>query len=203
MASVDRVFIVDGDPNALTLFESCLSAAGFDVATFDSAETLLEHGPIHGPACLVIDISLPGTSGLELQKALADDASVSIVFVTAQGDVPTVVDAMKRGAVDFLIKPVKLDELVDAVVRGLERSVRADSNRRLRETFDERLTRLTPREHQVVTRVVRGSRNKQIASELGTTEKTVKVHRARAMEKLAVGSVAELVRIVEQTGHLA
>jgi FixJ family two-component response regulator len=136
-------------------------------------------------------------SGLELQKRLSASA-VSVVFVTASGDVSTVVEAMKGGAVDFLTKPVDFAHLEAAVTRGLERSERTETERRLHDLFVERMDRLTRREREVVTGLIRGLANKEIASELGATEKTIKVHRGRVMAKLEVGSVAELVRLVEE-----
>jgi FixJ family two-component response regulator len=190
------VFVVDDDDVARAELSQYLSSSGFMVRAFRSAESFLERRPLSGPACLVLDYHLPGLSGLELQKRLSASA-VSVVFVTASGDVSTVVEAMKSGAVDFLTKPVDFAELVTAVTRGLERSERTEEERRLHGVFVERMDRLTRREREVVTGLIRGLANKEIASELGATEKTIKVHRGRVMAKLEVGSVAELVRLVE------
>lgn len=195
-----RVFVVDTERRARTAAIRYLAMAGFDVSTFPSAEAFLDHRPPSAPACVVADQCLGRVSGLELQKRLTDD--VSIVFMTALTDIKTVAQAMKQGAVDFLVKPLDPKTLVDAVKRGIERSIRIAAERRTRDEFVMRLSRLTPREYEVILGVVRGLLNKQIAWELGTAEKTVKVHRARAMEKLEVASVAELVRIDTQTQTL-
>jgi FixJ family two-component response regulator len=193
-----NVFIVDDDDGARGALAQHLTASGFAVCAFRSAESFLEKRPT-GPACVVVDHFLPGLSGLELQKRLGDSA-LSIVFVTAGGDVPTVVKAMKGGAVDFLTKPVDTHQLVAAVTRGLERSARTEVERRLHDLIVGRVHRLTHRERQVAAGVIRGLSNREIAAELGTTEKTVKVQRAHVMEKLEVRSVAELVRRVENEG---
>jgi FixJ family two-component response regulator len=195
--ATQNVFIVDEDDSARIALSQSLSASGFAVWIFNSAESFLEQRPATGPACLVLDHHLPGLSGLELQKKLTGDNTLSIVFVTSRGDVATVVEAMKSGAVDFLTKPVDSPQLVAAVTRGLERSVRTEAEGRLHDVFVERVHRLTRREREVATGLIRGLLNRQIAWELGTTEKTVKVHRSRVMAKLEVGSVAELVRLVE------
>jgi FixJ family two-component response regulator len=199
MVMPGNVFIVDRDAGARVGLAQYLTASGFAVCSFASAESFLEKRPT-GPACVVVDHYLPGLSGLELQKRLGDSA-LSIVFVTAGGDVPTVVKAMKGGAVDFLTKPVDTEQLVEAVTRGLARSARHAVERRLHEVFVERVHRLTLRERQVTAGLTRGLSSKEIAAELGTAEKTVKVQRARVMFKLEVSSVAELVRMVESEGR--
>jgi len=201
MVATGNVFIVDHDDGARGALAQYLTASGFAVCAFGSAESFLERRPT-GPACVVVDHYLPGLSGLELQKRLGDSA-LSIVFVTAGGDVPTVVKAMKGGAVDFLTKPVDAQQLVAAVTRGLERSARSEVERRLHQVFAEHVYRLTHRERQVAAGLLRGLSNKEIAAELGTAEKTVKVQRGRVMAKLEVSSVAELVRIVENEGRTA
>src|SRR5262245_34704587 len=194
-----RVVVVDNDQDALTLATRHLSSAGFDVTVFSTVDDFLRSAVLVPPVCLVIDQCLSGTSGLELQARMADDKAISIVFVTALRDIPTVVQAMKRGAIDFLPKPLDADALLPAVTRGLEVSARADSDRQVRDGFRARLLRLTPPEYQVIAGVLAGMLNKQNAWELGTAEKTVKVHRGRAMEKLEVSSVAELARIAADT----
>ena len=194
-----RVFVIDDDPADVSVLQGLLSTAAFEVYTFTSAALFLQHRLPPPPVCVVLDQGLRGVSGLELQARLADDGVLSVVFLTRFQHIPTVVQAMKRGAIDVLAKPVDPPALVRAVTRGLERSARAEAERGARERFEMHLLRLTPREHQVVAGVLRGLLNKQIAWELGIAEKTVKVHRARAMEKLEVGSVAELATIVEQT----
>jgi FixJ family two-component response regulator len=193
--AVGKVFVVDHDERARGALAKYLTASGFAVSVFGSAESLLEKHPT-GPACVVADHCLPGLSGPELQKRLGESA-LSVVFVAAGSDVPTVVQAMKGGAVDFLTKPVDTEQLVAAVTRGLARSARSQVERRLHELFVERTRRLTSRERQVAAGLIRGLSSKEIAAELGTAVKTVTVQRARVMEKLEVSSIAELVRVVE------
>jgi two-component system, LuxR family, response regulator FixJ len=197
------VFVLDEDAGARSRTHGLLSAAGFRVSAFASAPEFLRHKRPSSPACLVLEQCLHDTCGLRLQDQCADDQGLSFIFVTACKDISTVVRAMKKGAIDFLSKPTDGGSLLSAVRRGLERSARAAEERLRREEFGTRLLRLTSREHQVVRGVLRGLLNKQIALELGTAEKTVKVHRAHAMEKLEVGSLAELVRIAEQTQLLS
>ena len=194
---LQNVFVVDYDERARTALSRHLTSFGFAVRAFSSAESFLEQRPSSGAACVVLDDRLPGLSGLELQRRLKRESALSVVFVTGRGDVPTVVQAMKSGAIDFLTKPVDTDQLVAAVTRGLEQSARTEAEQRLYDVFVERVHRLTRREREVATGLIRGLHNKQIASELGTTERTVKVHRGRVMSKLEVGSVAQLVRLVE------
>jgi FixJ family two-component response regulator len=197
-----RVFIVDDDESVRVALQRLLRSAGYDVEAFPSAAAYLERPRPEGPACVVLDQRMPGVSGLELQKAITAESAASIVFLTGHGDVPTSVEAMKGGAVDFLTKPVDEGQLVEAVNRALDRSRLTSAARGERRSFLERVARLTPRERQVSALMIRGLLNKQIAWELGTAEKTVKVHRARVMEKLAVGSVAELARLAERTNSL-
>jgi FixJ family two-component response regulator len=197
--NANTVFLVERNDDLFTTLSQYLSAAGFAIRGFRSAESFLESLPLTGPACLVVDQHLPGLSGPELQHKLLGNPALAIVFVTDSGDVPTVAETMKKGAVDFLVKPIQADQLVAAVTRGLEQGTRADTKRQLRDTFLERVERLTARERQVAVRLIAGRSNKQIASELGTTEKTAKVHRSHVMAKLEVGSVAELVRLAEET----
>jgi FixJ family two-component response regulator len=199
--ATENVFVVEHDASARAALCQCLTDSGFSVRAFSSAESILERRPIKVPACVVLDYDLPGVSGLDLQRKLRDDSALSIVFVTERGNVKTVVQAMKGGAVDFLTKPVNAELLVAAVTRGLEQSARNEAERRLHHVFLERVDRLTTREREVATALIRGLLNKQIAAELGTTEKTIKVHRARVMAKLEVGSVAELVRLVENASR--
>jgi FixJ family two-component response regulator len=203
MSAVHKVFIVDDDEAVLTALKRLLASAGLSVETFSSARTFLEYRPHDIPSCMVLDLRMPELSGLELQRTIHElDGALSIVFLTGHGDVPTSVQAMKNGAVDFLTKPVDGDLLIAAVEGALMRSANALNTIRERDGFLARLKLLTPRERQVGTLVIRGLLNKQIAWELGTAEKTVKAHRARVMQKLAVGSVAELARIAERTNTL-
>lgn len=194
---IQNVFVVDHDESARTTLSSHLTSLGFFVRSFNSAESFLAQRPSSGAACLVLNDRLPGLSGLELQRRLRSESALSVVFVTGRGDVPTVVEAMKSGAIDFLTKPVDTEQLLAAVTRGLEQSARTEAEQRLYDVFVERVHRLTRREREVATGLIRGLHNKQIATELGTTERTVKVHRGRVMAKLEVGSVAQLVRLVE------
>jgi FixJ family two-component response regulator len=197
------VFIVDDDAPVARALARVLSLAGFDVETFASARAFLERMPYAGPGCLVLDQQLPDRSGLELQRALEESRSIQalrIVFLTAHGDVATSVKAMKAGAFDFLTKPVDDTALVDAVERAIAHSAQSLASVREREQFLARIDRLTRRERQICELVVRGLLNKEMAWEIGISEKTVKIHRARLVRKLGVSSVAELSRLVERTG---
>jgi FixJ family two-component response regulator len=196
------VFIVDDDDAVGTAMARVLRASGFDAQHFNSASAFLQHRTDDRPACVLLDLRMPDVNGLELQKTLTDAQALTVVFLTGHADVKTSVAAMKAGAVDFLTKPVEEELLLSAVTRAVERSTAAQAGDRERVGFLARLARLTPRERQVGALVIQGLLNKQIAGELGTAEKTVKVHRARVMEKLKVGSVAELARLAERTRTL-
>ena len=195
------VFVVDDDASVRRGLARLLKAHGYQVQVFATAREFLHHDGDHGNACLVLDLQLPGLSGLDLQAELAAAGrTMPIVFVTGHGDVPSSVRAMKAGAVDFLPKPVRAATLLEAVRTAVERDLRA---RRARETVDAakaRLRTLTPREREVLALVVAGKLNKQVAFDLGITLKTVKAHRGRIMEKLGASSVAELVRLAEKAG---
>ena len=195
------VFVVDDDPSIRRGLSRLFASARLDVETFASARTFLARARHDGPACLVVDQRMPELSGLELQESLRGEGEpLSVIFLTGHGDVATSVEAMKGGAFDFFAKPVDGEQLLSAVRAALEKSAAAVSVRRGRDLFLARLALLTPREREVAGLVAEGLLNKQIAFELGTSEKTVKVHRARAMRKLEVGSVAELARLAERTG---
>ena len=194
------VFLVDDDPSVLRAVARLVRSAGWNVETFASAQSFLEREPrdVHG--CLVLDVAMPGLNGLELQQALTrSGSSYPIVFLTGHGDIPMSVRAIKAGAVDFLSKPCGDEDLLAAIALALKHSAQAHAARIDGEARTQRLATLTPREHEVMLGVVAGKLNKQIAAELGTVEKTIKVHRARVMKKLAVTSVADLVRLVERT----
>jgi RNA polymerase sigma factor (sigma-70 family) len=193
-----RVFVVDDDPAVLRALTRLMTSAGFAVEAFDSPLVFLEHVPDQrGATCLVLDLQLPGLSGLDLQHALARGGHpMSIVFLSGRGDIPSAAKAMREGAVDFLVKPIDEPELLDAVSRALARDEERLLAERAQRDLDDRMQRLTRRERQVCELVARGLLNKQIASELGTSEKTVKVHRGRMMHKLEVDSVAALVRLL-------
>jgi FixJ family two-component response regulator len=193
------VLIVEQDEDLRADLRDCLSMHGFAVKDFRSAESFLESLPTAGPACVVVDQHLPGLSGPDLHRKLLGNPAVAIVFVTGSGDVPTVVEAMKHGAVDFLTKPIQEAQLVAAVTRGLQNVVQAEARRLARDAFLARVRRLTAREREVAICVIAGLSNKQIAADLGMTEKTAKLHRSHVMAKLEVGSVAELIRLAEAT----
>lgn len=195
------VFVVDDDPSFLRGLTRLLRAAGRTVAPFPSAAAFLKAHDPDVPGCLVLDLSMPGINGLELQDALtAGGSERPIVFLTGRGDVPSSVRAMKRGAVDFLTKPVTDAALLGAV----DAAIRRDAERRQaldqHADFRRRWATLTPREREVLRHVVTGQLNKQIAADLGTVERTIKLHRSHLMAKLKVQSVAALVRLVERAG---
>jgi Response regulator len=193
------VYLVDDDAGVLKALSRLLRAKGYEVKSYVSPQEFLEQ---HDPAvsgCAVLDVSMPGLDGLELQQALtAGGSHRPIVFITGKGDVPTSVRAMKAGAIDFLTKPTKDTDLLEAIRRAEE--LDAEARRRLSELelVQAKLRTLTPRERQVLTQVVAGRLNKQIACDLGTVEKTIKVHRSRMMEKLGLRTVADLVRMAER-----
>ncbi|MCM3900764.1 MAG: response regulator transcription factor [Pyrinomonadaceae bacterium] len=196
---VPTVFVVDDDPAVLKGLSRLIRAARLDVATFSSPQEFLEQLDPNAPGCLVLDLSMPGLNGLELQEALTKKGTVfPIIFLTGHGDIPTSVQAMKRGALDFLTKPVNDVELLKAVHAAIEQDRNARKARAELDEIRERIATLTPREREVLTHVVSGQLNKHIAFDLGTVEKTIKVHRARVMEKMKVDSVAELVRLTER-----
>ena len=196
------VFLVDDDPSVRRALARLIKSAGHQVQTFASAQEFL--GTRAGgeeAACLVLDVRMPGLTGIELQRQLQTlNRNVPIVFMTGHGNIPMSVQAMKAGAVDFLPKPVKDTDLLRAIEQALARAVRDRAERNELEDVRERVERLTPREREVMVLVVRGLLNKQIAFELGTVEKTIKVHRARVMEKMQVDSLADLVRLAEKVG---
>jgi FixJ family two-component response regulator len=199
------VHIVDDDASFRTSTARLLKVCGYEVVTYESAEQLLERLPDDRIAsCILLDVRIPGLSGPELQDRLAElGSALPIVFLTGHGDVPTSVRAIKAGAEDFLTKPVPKDALIDAIERAVARSqVKREKSDQLN-ALRGFVSSLTPREHQVFERVAQGKMNKQIAHELGTTERTIKAHRQKVMEKLRIESVTELVLIAERLGILA
>ena len=197
------VFLVDDDSSVRRALTRLIKSAGYDVQAFASARDFLEsrRATDERLASLILDVRMPGLSGLDLQHELqATNTSLPIIFVTGHGDIPMSVKAMKDGAVDFLPKPVKDTVLLNAIEQALARAELEQDKRQEVENLQKRLNTLTPREKEVMSFVVRGLLNKQIAFQLGTVEKTVKVHRARVMEKMKVQSLAELVRIAERVG---
>jgi RNA polymerase sigma factor (sigma-70 family) len=193
------VFIVDDDASVRDALKRLIRSVGLRVELFGSAREFLQRGRPDVPSCLVLDVRLPGIGGLDLQRQLADaNVQTPIIFITAHGDIPMSVRAMKAGAVEFLTKPFRDQDLLDAIQIALER----DRARLQREAeiavLRERFESLTLREREVVAMVVSGMPNKQIAGEIGITENTVKVHRSRAMEKMQAQSLADLVKMVER-----
>jgi RNA polymerase sigma factor (sigma-70 family) len=193
--------VVDDDPSVRRAIKRLIGSVGLQVELFGSAQEFRHSNRPDAPSCLVLDVRLPGISGLEFQRQLAEaNIHLPIIFITGHGDVPMTVRAMKAGAVEFLTKPFRDQDLLDAVQFALER----DRVRRQREAeigiLQERFESLSTREREVVAMVVSGMLNKQIAAQIGTTENTVKVHRSRAMEKMQATSLADLVKMVERLG---
>jgi RNA polymerase sigma factor (sigma-70 family) len=193
------VFVVDDDASVRSSLKFLMSSVGLQVESFDSADALLQRKLPDAPSCLVLDVRLRGLSGLDFQRELAArNCHMPIIFITGHGDIPMSVRAMKAGAVEFLTKPFRDQDLLDAVRIALEKD--RERRERNKEVSDlkERFTSLTPREQEVISMVVSGKLNKQIADQLGTAENTVKVHRSRAMEKMRAQSVAELVKMIDK-----
>ena len=204
MTEASLVFIVDDDASVRSSLKFLLSTVGLQAESFDSADTFLRTKCADVPSCLVLDVRMPGLSGLDFQRELAArHICIPIVFLTGHGDIPMSVRAMKAGAIEFLTKPFRDQDLLDAVRVALDR----DRNRRELEKELEGLRRrfesLTSREQQVISMVVGGMLNKQIAAELGTAESTVKVQRSRAMEKMQASSFADLVKMIQKLEPLS
>lgn len=195
------VNVVDDDALVLRSLGRLLRSAGFAVRTFPSSEEFLSKTQSGEPGCLVLDLTMPGVNGLDLQAQLARTGNeCPVVFLSGNADISQSVKAMKAGAVDFLTKPVDREKLLAAVRIAIGKDVNARAARQARDAIASRLAALTPREHEVLAGVVAGKLNKQIAAELGTAEKTIKVHRARVMKKMRAGSVAELVFLARGSG---
>jgi FixJ family two-component response regulator len=192
--------VVDDDASVLKALGRLLRAAGFAVRTFPSPQVFLNEHDATAPGCVVLDLSMPGLDGLQIQQTLSRlGDGCPIVFITGHGDIASSVSAMKAGAVDFLTKPFDASRLLDAVRAAVAKDRTAREAHAERSSIGVRMAALTPREREVMAQVCTGRLNKQIAADLGIAEKTVKVHRARVMKKMAAGSVAELVHLVGAT----
>lgn len=199
------IHVVDDDTSFRTALERRLRKAGYEVATYSSAQQLLDRLPDeNGPACILLDVRMPGVSGPELQTRLGElGATLPIIFLTGYADVRNTVKAIKAGAEDVLTKPVSSEQLLRAVEQAIARHQMSRGAKAKLDALRVQLARLTPRETQVFELVVRGKINKQIAQQLGATERTIKAHRHRVMEKMGVQSLAELVSIAERLGVLS
>ncbi|MBR0784138.1 response regulator transcription factor [Bradyrhizobium iriomotense] len=197
------VHVVDDDASYLSAIQQVLEASGYRVATYASAQQLLEQQPDESKGCILLDVRMPGMSGLELQSRLTERGStLPIIFLSAYPDVGVTVKAIKAGADDFFIKPVGADDLLSAIARAIARHRNARELDGELEALRARLSTLTPRQRQVFQIIVQGKTSKHAARELGSTERTIKAHRSAIMEKLQVQSVVELVRIAERLGVL-
>ena len=194
------VYLVDDDLGVLNGLSRLLRARNYDVKPYSSPQLFLEEHDVTVPGCAVLDVSMPGLNGLELQLALtaSDGWHRPIVFITGKGDISTSVRAMKAGAIDFLTKPIKDEALFDAISQAEKRDADSRTIYSELELIKAKMTALTPREREVLVHVVAGRPNKQIAADLGTVEKTIKVHRSRMMQKLGVRTVADLVRMTQK-----
>jgi len=199
MTGAPVVFVVDDDASVRSSLKFLLSTVGLQAETFDSADSFLHKKHSDVPSCLVLDVRLPGLSGLDFQRELAArNICIPIVFLTGHGDIPMSVRAMKAGAVEFLTKPLRDQDLLDAVRVALDRDRARREQEKEMADLRTRFDSLTSREQEVISKVVAGMLNKQIAAELGTAESTVKVQRSRAMEKMQAGSLADLIKMIQK-----
>lgn len=195
------VYVVDDDASVRESLRRIFKSHGIQVSTFQSAREFLDWTRPEVPACLLLDVQMPGKTGIQLQEELvANEVNLPIVFMTAHGDIPMTVKAMQKGAVNFLQKPVNDDQLLETIRMAIDRNVQDRKMSADQREFLERVQSLSKREHEVMTQVITGKLNKQIARRLGITEYTVKVHRGRVMEKTGVPSLAELVRLCDRLG---
>jgi FixJ family two-component response regulator len=201
MSDGERIYLVDDDPAVRKSLARVLVEGGWQVETFDSAEAFLARPGRHARGCLVLDVTMPGLDGLELQRRLAEAGqTLPIVFLTGHGDIPMTVQAIKAGAADFLTKPATSQALLAAVRAAIAQDASARQARAEVDVLEQRFAKLTVREREVLTAVVKGRLNKQIAADLGIVEQTVKFHRARIMERMQARTVAELVHIAAKLG---
>jgi len=195
------VFLIDDDASVLKALTRLLRAAAYDARPFSSSQDFLAAHDPSVPGCAILDVAMPDLDGLQLQDRLLNDGIVRpIIFLTGNGDIPMSVRAIRAGAVDFLTKPINREQLLQAIARAAKLDEAGRSKRKDRELIDAKLSRLTPREREVLLHVVAGRLNKQIAAVLGTVEKTIKVHRGRAMAKLEIRTVPDLMRLAERAG---
>ena len=195
MSEASTVYVVDDDPAMRDSLRWLLESVDFQVHVFESATAFLEQYGGHRPACLVLDVRMPGMSGLDLQDELVRrDVTIPMIMISAHGDVPVAVRALKTGAIDFIEKPFSDQLLLDRVRQALEKDEKASQTDEVKEAIRARTETLTPREKEVMELVVAGNPNKAVASKLGLSQKTVEIHRARVMSKMSAGSLAELVR---------
>ncbi|MEN6616532.1 MAG: response regulator transcription factor [Syntrophorhabdus sp.] len=198
---IPTISVIDDDPSVRKSLSRLLHSFGFMVKTFESGEYFLKNETCEGIGCIILDIRMPGISGMALQDELNKrDYGQPIIFITGHGDIPTGIQAMKKGAVDFLPKPFDDDQLLDAVQKAIEKSRQIQNARIEINDIRLRLALLTPREREIIPYIIAGFLNKQIAFQLSVAEKTIKVHRARIMEKLGMDSLADLVRLAEKAG---
>lgn len=194
-----RIFIVDDDAAFSKSLARLVKSIGFEVETYTSAEEFLETRPYKGPSCLLLDVRMPGLTGPVLQRELANrNITIPVIFLTAHGDVPTGVKAMKDGAIDFLLKPVEEKKLFKAIDKALDKDMQLKKELKEIDKINHLLASLTPREHEILRWIITGMLNKQIAFSLKIAERTVKAHRSQVMQKLNVVSVAELVRLTQK-----
>jgi len=195
------IFVVDDEPSVCVSLKRLLQSIGLEARTYTSAQEFLRSARPDAPGCLVLDVRLPGLSGLDLQQELAvAKIHLPVIFITGHGDIPMTVRAMKAGAVEFLIKPFREEELLEAIQRGIKQSRVVRQHDAVMRILQKRYALLTPREREVFPRVTSGLPNKQIAAQLGASEKTIKVHRGQVMQKMKAESLADLIRMAAKLG---